>query len=85
MIKVTLTQAQPLHHQTENHVIAAVRWEKLLETQWTHVTAATETTRGALWHDGLSSYHGLNDKVPEAIAHTLTNSLMLMSLNRSHL
>ena len=78
VIKLTLTQAEPLYHQTENHVIAAVQWEKLQEAQWNHVTAATETTTSALWHDGLSSYHGLNDKVPEAIAHTLTNSLMLI-------
>lgn len=29
-------------------------------------------------HDGSSSYHGTNDKVPEAITQTLTNSLMLI-------
>jgi hypothetical protein len=78
VIKVTLTQAQPLAHQIENHVIAAVRWEKLLEGNWNHVVTATETTNGPLWHDGLSSHHGRNDKVPEAIARTLNGSLMLV-------
>ncbi|WP_315796036.1 dual OB domain-containing protein [Bradyrhizobium sp. SZCCHNRI3043] len=78
VIEVTFSQAQPLYHQTENHVIAPVQWEKLQDTQWSHVTAATETANGPLWHDGESSYHGTNDKVPEAIAHTLTNSLMLI-------
>lgn len=78
VIKVTLTQAQPLVHQTENHVIAAVRWEKLSEGNWNHVVTATESVNGPLWHDGLSSYHGRNDKVPEAIAQTLNTSLMLL-------
>lgn len=78
VIRVTLTHAQPLLHQTENHVIAPVRWEKLQDAHWAHVTAATETVNGALWHDGSNSYHGVNDKVPEKIAKTLTNSLMLL-------
>jgi hypothetical protein len=78
VIKVTLAQAQPLFHQTENHVIAPIRWEKLQEATWNHVAAATETTNGALWHDGLRSYHGVNDKVSEAIATTLNTSLMLL-------
>jgi hypothetical protein len=78
VIKVTLAQAQPIFYQTENHVIAPIRWEKLQDATWNHVTAATETTNGALWHDGLSSYHGVNDKVPEAIATTLNTSLMLI-------
>jgi hypothetical protein len=79
VIKVTCSQSQPLFYQTENHVLAPACWEKLQSTTWNHVTAATETTNGALWHDGLSSYHGMNDKVPEAIAQILTNSLMLVN------
>jgi len=55
-----------------------VHWEKVQDATWSHVTLATESVGGALWHDGSSSYHGLNDKVPEAIAKTLGSSLMLL-------
>lgn len=78
VIDVTLTKAQPHLHQTENHVIAPAHWQKLGEGTWAHVVAATETLNGALWHDGSSSYHGTNDKVPEAIVQTLNNSLVLL-------
>jgi putative nucleic acid modification protein with dual OB domain len=78
VIKVTFAQAQPLFHQTENHVIAPMRWEKVQDANWNHVSAATETKNDALWYDGSSSYHGVNDKVPEAIAKTLNTSLMLL-------
>jgi hypothetical protein len=50
----------------------------LLEATWEHVTAATETVNGVLWHDGRHSYHGVNDKVPEAVCSTLNNSLLLV-------
>jgi hypothetical protein len=77
-IKVTFSGVQPHLHQTENHVIAAARWEKHSEATWDDVEIATETVEAPLWHDGTKSFHGLNDKVSEEVLKTLHNSLCLV-------
>lgn len=79
VVTISMTAAQPLGHQTENHVIAAEPWQKVLEGTWDDVVRATDAVAAPLWHDGVHSYHGHNDKVPEAIANTLTGSLLLVN------
>ncbi|HEX4410318.1 MAG TPA: hypothetical protein VH206_16205 [Xanthobacteraceae bacterium] len=82
LVTVTLSQHQPLWHQTENHVIAPVRWQKVGHAGWGNVTAATETVAAPLWHDGDDSFHGKNDKVTEELCKLMNTSLMLIEPER---
>src|SRR6266508_2004948 len=79
IITIPLIEAVPQGHQTENHKISPdYYWTKEGSATWAQVVAATDSVAGPLWTNGHSSFHGLNDKVSEAEANTLTGSLYLI-------
>ncbi|WP_316235311.1 MULTISPECIES: dual OB domain-containing protein [unclassified Bradyrhizobium] len=79
IVLVSMSDAVPSHHQTENHQIdAGFYWTKKGRATWEQIVSATDSVTGPLWSDGDSSFHGKNDKVAEAIANGLTNSLLLV-------
>jgi hypothetical protein len=79
IVLVSMSEAAPSHHQTENHQIdAGFYWMKKGRATWEQIVSATDNVTGPLWSDGDSSFHGLNDKVAEAIANSLTSSLLLV-------
>ncbi len=79
VIDVPLSSPFPHGYQTENHVIEPdSHWVRRRTATWADVATAVETFVGPLWVNGHSSYYGLNDRVPESIALTLTRSLYLI-------
>jgi hypothetical protein len=86
VVTIPMLGARPQGHQTENHLIDPdCYWEKQARTTWAEIVAATDTVTGSLWPNGDSSYHGTNDKVAEALATRLTNSLLLIEPTRLEL
>ena len=83
IVTVPMIGPVPHGHQTENHKITPdYYWTKEGSATWQQVVAATDTVAGALWVNGDSSFHGANDKVPEAQANGLTTSLYLIQPTR---
>ena len=79
MVTVYMVEAKPHGHQTENHAIdPKYYWAKQSRATWDQIISATDKVNGPLWHDGDRSFHGLNDKVPEAVASNLKGSLLLI-------
>jgi hypothetical protein len=86
IVSIPMLEARPVDHQTENHLIATGRsWIKTSRATWPQIVAATDKVGGLLWHDGESSYHGRNDKVPAGIAKTLKGSLFLVTPEKVNL
>ena len=79
IVKMTLARPAPRGHQKENYEIAAnVQWARESVVSWDQIEDATDAKATGLWGRGVSSWHGHNDKVPEAIAQKLTRSLVLI-------
>lgn len=86
IVSIPMIEPRPMGHQTENHVIAGGHsWTKKAQATWPQITAATDKVSNPLWHDGENSFHGRNDKVPEAVAKTLTGSLLLIAPDKLNL
>lgn len=80
IVKVPMVEASPHGHQTENHLISPdYYWTKQSRATWAQIAEATDAVTGSLWPNGDWSYHGTNDKVSEALANGLTNSLLLIA------
>ncbi len=80
---IAMSKHVPHGHQTENHLIdAAHPWAKVGRVTWEELGSAVDAFPGTLWIDGNSTYNGLYDKVPEAQATGLPNSLMLLEPDR---
>jgi hypothetical protein len=83
IIEIPLIEAKPLGHQAENHLITPdYYWTKQDDATWAQIVNATDNVKGPLWSNTESSHHGLNDKIPEALANTLTGSLLLINPTR---
>jgi hypothetical protein len=83
VIAIPMLKSAPHDHHREDHQITPdFYWEKIGRASWQQVVDATDTVKGALWPTGDSSFHGLNDKVAEALAKTQTNSLLLVEPSR---
>jgi hypothetical protein len=81
IIKVPLIEHLPSGHQTENHLLAEDHyWEKDGTASWEQVVALVDPYDAAFWVNADSTFHGLNDKVPEQVAMSLPNSLKLIQL-----
>lgn len=77
-IDITFQQPQPWHFQTENHQIDTSRWSFVRRATWNDVQNAVDNIVGPLWHNGESTYHGMNDKINEVVANQQQFSLMLI-------
>src|SRR5262249_34320695 len=83
IITIPMIEPRPRNHQTENHLIASdYYWEKQGDATWQQIVDATDKRAGTIWSNEDSSYHGLRDKVPEAVANELQSSLMLIEPTR---
>jgi hypothetical protein len=66
------------HHQEDHAIASDYYWTKTGRATWQRVVDATDTVQGALWPNGDHSYHGMNDKVSEALAKKQKSSLLLI-------
>jgi hypothetical protein len=83
IVTIPMTEPKPQHYHTENHQIdPGFYWAKHGRATSDQIVAATDNVAGALWLDGESSFHGANDKVAEASANGLPNSLLLIKPSR---
>ncbi len=79
VLTVPMIEPRPTRHQTENHLIDdGYCWTKVSVANWDAVQEAVDTVNGPLWINGYSTYHGVNDKVPDNLARDLKSSLMLI-------
>jgi hypothetical protein len=78
VVSIPLTQPSPHGFQSENWLLdPQYYWEKVGRATWTQVVDLEERP-SALWINGSSTYHGINDRVPEVDADALTTSLTLI-------
>lgn len=78
VVKIAFKTTQPLHHQTENHVIHdGYYWAKIGRLAFAALFPMVQVVP-SLWVDGYSTYHGRNDHVPQALAMGITHSLVLI-------
>lgn len=79
IISVPLNSHAPLGHQTENHILAEdYYWTKLGTATWNQISAYIDQYDANFWIQAESTYHGLNDKVPELVAAGIGSSLKLI-------
>lgn len=79
VVAIPMLEPQPMTYQSENHLIDdGFYWSVVRKGTWNDVVSAVEPVAGPLWVNGHSTFHGVNDKVPEHIAHGLNSSLMLI-------
>ena len=79
IISVPLRQASPSRHQVENHKLdEQYYWKKEGTATWTQVKAAVDPYDARFWGNSQSTYHGLNDKVPEVAVDAIGSSLKLI-------
>ena len=79
IIKIQMLEPKPNFYQTENHIIDdQYYWEKVGHAGWDNEIEALDEVSGPLWANVGSTWHGLNDKVPEAIANQFSSSLYLI-------
>lgn len=82
VIDVVMKSPQPSFHQQENHVIDdGYYWVRNGSASWAYIQPAVEDPQGPLWVNGYSSTYGINDRVPAAVANTLTRSLYIVRPN----
>lgn len=79
IILVPLSKVSPFGHQVENHTLDdQYYWEKKGIASWGDVKAAADPYDAAFWDHSQSTYHGLNDKVAEAVVAGIGSSLKLI-------
>lgn len=82
VINIPMVESRPHGFQTENHVIDdGYYWAKERDAGWDDLNAALDKVSGPLWDNSSSSYNGMNDRVEEAAANKLGNSLRLVEVN----
>lgn len=76
IIRIPMLEPRPKSYQSENHLIDdQFYWEKVGRASWQEVVGAVDPVRGNLWENG---YHDRNDRIPEARARQLPDSLLLV-------
>lgn len=79
VITIPMIKPVPYLHQAENHLIDdEYYWERQGRGTFQDVEELVQPMVGPLWINGKSTYHGMNDKVPEAELGTLGDSLQLI-------
>ncbi|WP_372515751.1 dual OB domain-containing protein [Mycobacterium conspicuum] len=82
IVSVPLIEARPHSYQSENWLLdPEYYWKKTGRAEWDRLLAFEERP-ASLWINGYSTYHGVNDRVPERQARTLTHSLKLIRVDR---
>ncbi len=76
---VRLKQSAPSRHQVENHVIEpSFLWRRVRQATFEECRQFLDNQDRQLWPDAESTFHGINDKVPEATVAQTTDSLRLI-------
>jgi hypothetical protein len=79
VITIPMLRAKPRTFQSENHLIAdEYYWRKNGRATWAQIEAAVQDVKGPLWANGSASFGMTNNRVPDARAETLKNSLLLV-------
>ena len=79
IVQVQMIEPKPSAYQTENHLIDdQYYWEKVGRADWDSVVGTLDVIDGPLWVNAGSTWDGLNDKIPEAIAGQFSSSLCLI-------
>lgn len=79
VVRMVLVAPKPHSYQQENHLLdATCYWEKRGRLDWAELQGAVDAPTGPLWVNGHSTYNGVNDQVPEALAVAQTRSLYLV-------
>jgi hypothetical protein len=82
IIDVPLLEARPKGYQQENWLLDPREyWEKIGRATW-HDLEKTIDPTAPLWINGHSTYNGLNDEIPLALAESLDSSLRLIRIDR---
>lgn len=85
VIDVPVLASRPKDYQTENWLLdPKCYWEKAGRLSTSDLPALTDPV-APLWIDGHSTYNGLNDRVPLAVAGSVTSSLRLLRVDRLRL
>jgi len=72
VVSIAMIESRPARHQRENHLIDKnYYWELQRRATWPDIVGAVDHTAGPLWKNDHSTYHGINDKVPEHLLETL--------------
>jgi hypothetical protein len=78
IIEIPLLRAEPRRHQTENHLIdAAGHWVKKDQLPWNRL-AAIRDRPVSIWINSDSTSVGIYDRISQADAATVRNSLVLI-------
>jgi hypothetical protein len=77
IVDVPLLNADPRHHQIENHVIDAARWVKRGELPWNALEQLRDQPT-SLWINSGHTYAGHYDCISHAEAATVHDSLLLI-------
>lgn len=79
LIDIEFLVPEPHAHQTENaRIDPGKRWTYRGHIRPNQLVPALRPVRGPLWINAGSTRFGMNDLIPEEVAATLTNSLMLI-------
>lgn len=83
IVKVALSEHQPMGHQVENHILAEDHpWERVGKANWPQVRALADPFDADFWASGESTWNGVNDKLSEHVAAARSSSLKLILLPR---
>ena len=81
VIDVPLLRAAPHACQVENWLLdPGYYWRRVRSVGWAELQHFVEMP-ATLWVNGYSTYHGLHDEIPEAIADALPGSLYLIRVD----
>lgn len=77
VIEIPILREEPLHHQTENHLIEEGKWVRKDALRWNQLEALLDRP-ASLWIDSDSTSQGVYDRISQEEAATVQNSLFLI-------
>jgi len=82
IIDVPLLDVRPKNYQVENWLLDPdYYWEKRGHVTWDQIGGLTDPVED-LWINGLSTHHGMHDRIDLSTANSLTSSLRLVHVPR---